>query len=116
MSDRDARFTSHFWTTVFDALKTELGMGSEDHPETDGQKKVNQTLENMLRSYVSLRQHTWNKWLPLLEFAYNDRKHSSTGMSPSKLNYGYRPANPTMVGVSQKVPSGADNVDRKSVV
>ena len=111
VSDRDTRFTSHFWTAVFDAQKTELGMSSGDHPETDGQtERVNQTLEDMLRSYVSLRQHTWNKWLPLLEFAYNDRKHSSTGMSPFELNYGYRPANPTTVGVSQKVPSAADYV------
>ena len=37
MSDRDTRFTTHFWTTVFDALKTKLGMSSGDHPETDGQ-------------------------------------------------------------------------------
>ena len=62
VSDRDTHFTSHFWTAVFDALKTELGMSSGDHPETDGQtERVNQTLEDMLRSYVSLRQHTWNK-------------------------------------------------------
>ena len=82
-------------------------MSSGDHLETDGQtERVNQTLEDMLRSYVSLRQHTWNKWLPLLEFAYNDRKHSSIGMSPFELNYGYRPAN----GVSQIVPSAADYV------
>ena len=67
-------------------------------------------LEDMLRAYVSLRQHIWNKWLPLLEFAYNDRKHLSTRMSPFELNYGYRPANPTIVGVSQKVPSAVDYV------
>ena len=59
---------------------------------------------------MSLRQHTWNKWLPLLEFAYNDRKHSSTGISPFELNYGYRPANLTTVGVSQKVPSAVNYV------
>ena len=34
--DKDTHFTSHFWTVVFDALKTELGMSSGDHPETDG--------------------------------------------------------------------------------
>ena len=56
VSDRDTRFTSHFWTAVFDALKTELGMSSGDHPDMDGQtERVNQTLEDMLRSYVSLR-------------------------------------------------------------
>ena len=66
-SDRDTRFISHFWTVVFDALKIELGMSSGDHHEMDGQmERVNQTLEDMLRSYVSLRQHTWNKWLLLL--------------------------------------------------
>ena len=111
VSNRDTRFTSHFWSAVFDALKTELGMSSGDHPEMDGQtERVNQTLEDMLRSCVSLSQYTWSKCLPLLEFAYNNRKHSSTGMSPFKLNYGYRPANPTTVGVSQKVPSAVDYV------
>ena len=56
VSNRDTHFTSHFWTVVFDALKTELGMSSGDHPEMDGQtERVNQTLEDMLRSYVSLR-------------------------------------------------------------
>ena len=48
--------------------------------------------------------------MPLLEFAYNDRKHSSTRISPFELNYGFRPANPTTVGVPQKVPSAADYV------
>lgn len=47
--------------------------------------------------------------MPLLEFAYNDRKHSSIRMSPFELNYGYRPSNP-IVGVPQKVPSAADFV------
>ena len=42
VSDRDTRFTSHFWTAVFDALKTELGMSSGDHPETDGQTEKSQ--------------------------------------------------------------------------
>ena len=86
-------------------------MSSGDHPEMDGQtERVNHTLEDILSSYVSLRQHTWNKWLPLLEFAYNDRKHSSTGMSPFELNYDYRLANLTTVGVSHKVPSAMDYV------
>ena len=31
-------------------------------------------------------------------------------MSPFELNYGYRPANLTTVGVSQKVPSAVDYV------
>ena len=111
MSDKDVKFTGHFWTAICNALRTKLEMSSGDHPKMDSQtERVNQTLEDMLRAYVSFRQHIWNKWLPLLDFAYNDEKHYSIGMSPFELNYGYRLANPTMVGVPQKVPSATNFV------
>ena len=36
VSDRDVKFTSQFWTVVFEALRTELGMSGGNHHETDG--------------------------------------------------------------------------------
>ncbi|KAJ7530928.1 hypothetical protein O6H91_14G025300 [Diphasiastrum complanatum] len=43
--------------------------------------------------------------LPLLEFAYNDKRHASTGLSPFELNYGFRPLSPAIIGIPHRVPS-----------
>ena len=42
ISDRDAKFTSKFWTTMFQSLGTLLNLSSAYHPETNGQtERVN---------------------------------------------------------------------------
>ncbi|GKE10194.1 putative reverse transcriptase domain-containing protein, partial [Tanacetum coccineum] len=53
ISDRDGRFTSHFWKSLNKALGTRLDMSTAYHPETDGQsERTIQTLEDMLRACV----------------------------------------------------------------
>ncbi len=79
VSDRDSKFTSEFWQLVFQKLETTLSLSSSDHPQSDGQtERVNQILEDMLRAYVSKKQSSWEDYLPMVEFAYNSAKHSST--------------------------------------
>ena len=36
ISDKDAKFTSKFWTAMFQSLGTLLSLSSAYHPETDG--------------------------------------------------------------------------------
>ncbi|GJX17730.1 putative reverse transcriptase domain-containing protein [Tanacetum coccineum] len=53
ISDRDSRFTSHFWQSLQKALGTQLDMSTTYHPHTDGQNESTiQTLEDMLCAYV----------------------------------------------------------------
>ncbi|GJU76209.1 putative reverse transcriptase domain-containing protein [Tanacetum coccineum] len=53
ISDRDGKFTSHFWKSLNKALGTQLDMRTAYHPETDGQsERTIQTLEDMLRACV----------------------------------------------------------------
>ena len=95
VSDRDPRFTLHFWKTVFTLLGTTLNMSTAFHPQTDGpSERAFRTLQQMLRSYVSPRQNDWEECVPLLEFAYNNSKQASTGFSPFVLCYGRAPATP----------------------
>lgn len=110
VSDRDRKFNSHFWREVFKKLDTTLSMSTTDHPESDGQtERVNQILEDMLRSYVSKKQSNWEEYLPILEFAYNSSKHSATGFTPFMLMYGFHPRSPMVVGLEkEKIQSVKD--------
>jgi len=59
------------------------------HPQTDRQtERVNQELEQYLRMFIDYRQEQWPEWLGTVEFAYNNKAHSSTRTSPFKVNYG----------------------------
>ena len=49
VSDRDLRFTVHFWKSFQKAMGTRLTMSTTFHPQTDGQsKRTIQVLEDML--------------------------------------------------------------------
>src|SRR5258708_2215208 len=62
------------------------------HLQTDRQmEQVNQEIEAYLWVFVSHRQDDWADWLPLAEFAYNNRIHSATHHTPFKLDSGQHP-------------------------
>ena len=89
VSDRDTKFTSDFWTELMSFLDTELMLSSAYHPETDGQtERMNQTLQVMIRHYITPDLFTWDLYLERLELAYNTSKHASAKHSPFYLNHG----------------------------
>jgi hypothetical protein len=115
LSDRDPRFTAHFWRALWDQLGTKLVMSTAYHPQTDGQtERANRTLEEMLRSYVSIAQTDWDEYLSVLELAYNNSKQISTGFSPFYLNYGREVQMPIDIALgaarSCKNPEAADRI------
>jgi len=109
VSDRDPRFTSHFWHEVCSLLGIKQSMSTSFHPQSDGQtERANRTLEDMLRHYVSPSQDDWDRKLAMCEFAVNNAWNSSTGESAFFLNSGEHPVTPlTMKGepVSSNLPA-----------
>ncbi|GJR44920.1 reverse transcriptase domain-containing protein [Tanacetum coccineum] len=66
ISDRDGKFTSHFWKTLNKALGTRLDMNTTYHPYIDGQcERTIQMLEDMLRACVLDFGKGWDKHLPV---------------------------------------------------
>ncbi|GJW04807.1 putative reverse transcriptase domain-containing protein [Tanacetum coccineum] len=95
ISDRDGKFTSHFWKSLHKALGTRLDMSTAYHPETDGQsERTIQTLEDMLRACVLDFGKGWDKHLPLVEFSYNNSYHTSIKAAPFEALYGYKCRSP----------------------
>jgi len=101
ISDRDPKFTSKFWKSLFKTLETQLRFSTAFHPESDGQtERLNQTLEIMLRHYVDERPSAWTKYLPIVEFPYNSTKHSATDRSLFSLVSGKDPDSPLTLTLS----------------
>jgi hypothetical protein len=88
VSDRDTKFFSHFWRTLWAKLMTKLLFSTTCHPQTDGQTEVvNRTLSTMLRAVLKKNIKMWEECLPHVEFAYNRSLHSTRKMCPFKIVY-----------------------------
>ncbi|GJW23159.1 putative reverse transcriptase domain-containing protein [Tanacetum coccineum] len=86
ISDRDSRFMSRFWQSMQEALGTRLDMSMAYHPQTDGQSEGTiQTLEDMLRACILDFRGSWDVYLPLVEFSYNNSYHASAEVGKGQL-------------------------------
>jgi hypothetical protein len=80
VSDRDVKFLSHLWRSLWNKLGTKLLFSTTCHPQTRQTEVVNRTLSTMLRVVLDQNLRRWEDCLPHVEFAYNHATHSSTKM------------------------------------
>jgi hypothetical protein len=93
--NRDAKFLSHFWRTLWNKLGTKLLFSTTCHPQKDGQTEVvKHTLSTMLQTILNKNLKMWEECLPHVEFAYNRTVHSTTKVSPFQVVYGFNPHGP----------------------
>ncbi|CAA7012879.1 unnamed protein product [Microthlaspi erraticum] len=101
VSDRDSRFLSHFWRSLWKLLRTSLDMSSAYHPQTDGQTEVtNRALGDLLRCLVGDNIRSWDNILCQAEFAHNHALNRSTGFSPFRVVYGVSPRGPLDLSIA----------------
>jgi hypothetical protein len=95
ISNRDAKFLSYFWRTLWFKLRIKLLVSTTCYPQTDGQTEVvNRILSTMLRAVLKTNLKLWEKCLPHIEFAYNRFVHYTMKVSPFQVVYGFNPRAP----------------------
>ena len=89
-SDQGRNFESNLIKEVCKLLEIRKTRSSPYHPASNGMiERFNQTLVNMIASYVDQRQEEWDVHLPLLTAAYRSCEHQATGYSPNYLMLGH---------------------------
>ena len=89
--DRDPRTTSNFWKGLFKNLGTKLNFSLAYHPQMDGQSEIANSIRlDLLKAYVTEvdQRDQWEKYLPILEYAYNNTVHTSTKKAPFEIIQG----------------------------
>lgn len=89
VSNRDTKFLSHFWITLWRKLGTKLKFSTTCRPQTNGQIEViNGTLRTLLSALIKPHAKAWDLILRHEEFAYNKAPSKATCLSPFKVVYG----------------------------
>ena len=92
ISDRGPQFAAGLTKELNKMLGIETKLSTAYYLQPDRQtERTNQKLEQYLRMYVNHRQNNWSEWLATAEFAFNNKVHTATKMSPFKVNYGKEP-------------------------
>ena len=77
--DRDSKFLSYVWKTLWKKLGSKLLFSTTCHPQTDDKTEVvNQTLSALLHTIVNKNLKIWDECLVYIEFPYNLSVHSAT--------------------------------------
>ncbi|GJU79025.1 putative reverse transcriptase domain-containing protein [Tanacetum coccineum] len=78
-----------------EALGTNLDMSTAYHPQMDGQsERTIQMLKDMLRACVINFGSSWDPYLPLVEFSYNNSYHASIKAAPYEALYRWKGRSP----------------------
>ena len=92
VSDRDSKFMSNFWQTVFHKLKTIIFIFTIYHSQTNDQsKRINQIIEIALRFHVIA--HFDDEWIDVLSFLQvenNNVVHVTIEYSSNELIYEFK--------------------------
>ncbi|MCO5613107.1 hypothetical protein L7F22_067381 [Adiantum nelumboides] len=86
LNDEVKCIKSDLMAAIWENIGTRLQFSSSFHPQTDGQSEIaNSVVLDLLKSYISDQKTQWERYLPLVEFAYNNTIHSSTGKAPFEI-------------------------------
>ena len=107
--DQMTSFRSKLMTEVSQKFGIDMKYSAVYHSESHGAiERVQRTLEDMLRKFISEWPKQWDKNIEFLQYAYNSAVHSSTGFTPFELIYCLLYTSPSpRDGLLSRMPSSA---------
>ncbi|MBW0494726.1 hypothetical protein O181_034441 [Austropuccinia psidii MF-1] len=100
-SDRDPKFTSEFWTNIYEMLENNLAFSTAYHPQTDGiAERMIQPMGDIMKRFSPYDMeyednegyiHDLVTILPAIQLSYNTSRHFTTGKSYSLIVKGWNP-------------------------
>ena len=96
ISDRDTKFLSSFWRSIFEKLGVQLLTSTAYHPQTDKQsERTNQSVEIGLQYFLTENpDEEWVSFLPYLQALFNNSPNASTGLASNEVAYGNKVNDP----------------------
>ena len=115
ISDRGPQFASKYAQALADRMSINWNMSTAFHPQTDGQtERMNRTVEDMLRHFVSPTMTNWDELLVHVQFAINNAWQESVQNTPFYLKHGRHPRTLLAVSLDKKRSSSQKSINPAS--
>ena len=113
--DRDPLWTSKFWTALSRQLNVQMNITTARHQNANGLAESSvKAVKKMITSMLNRPDtESWVATLPIIQLAYNNTPHTSTGYSPNELTFGSNlntalDASPTGIATADELTSSID--------
>ncbi len=113
--DRDPLWTSKFWTALSRQLNVQMNITTARHQNANGLAESSvKAVKKMITSMLNRPDtESWVATLPIIQLAYTNTPHTSTGYSPNELTFGSNlntalDASPTGIATADELTSSID--------
>ena len=114
-SDRGSNFVAKFLKNVYGQLGVKTNPSTTYHPQTDGlTERANQEVFTLLKHVCSEMPEDWASWLPITEFALNNRTYGNSSVTPFLLDYARHPVALPDLRLSESNNPAADDFLEKA--
>ena len=93
ISDRDSKFLSNLWKSIFKTLQVDLLYTTAYHPQTDdSSERTNQTVKVALRHYLLIMKDStkWSKIISRFQSILNNSSSTTTSKTPNEILYEFK--------------------------
>ncbi|KAF1313294.1 putative retroelement, partial [Globisporangium splendens] len=112
ISDRDPKFTSHFWRSLAKIMGIKLNMTTSHRAQADGQtERQNLILEDALRCMTSYHGRDWSEKLATTEYAHATLTSASTRLSPFEIGTGRKERHPVGLPAASNISKRKETTD-----